>query len=70
MNRKKTLLPIAVIAIVLSIVGFIADLNERVDNVAINIMEIFSMAFILFFILNVMVFIVRFIIRRLREISF
>ncbi len=48
MNHKRNIIIVASIAIALSIIGFILDLNERVPSILQNIIDISIMAAVFF----------------------
>lgn len=48
MNHKKNIIIVASVALALSIIGFILDLNERVPSIYQNIIDITMMAAIFF----------------------
>ena len=48
MNCLKTLRTLSILSFILSMIGFIIDLGERVPNVWVNIFEIIMMTGIIF----------------------
>jgi hypothetical protein len=67
MKIKKEILIIISISFLLSIFGFILDLNERVQNIWINIYEIVMMTGIIFCALAIIFFSLKFMIILLRR---
>jgi hypothetical protein len=67
MKIKKEILIIISISFLLSIFGFILDLNERVQNIWINIYEIGMMTVIIFCALATIFYSLKFMIILLRR---
>jgi hypothetical protein len=67
MKIKKHLLVILTIAFTLSITGFIIDLNERVQDINTNIFEIMMMTGVIFVLISVFYFPLKFIVISVRK---
>lgn len=52
MNHQRNLRIMFITAFALSILGFILDLNERVPDIWVNIMDVVMMTFVLFIIIG------------------
>ncbi len=46
--KKSHFLIIAVVSLFLSVLGFVLDINERIDDVFLNVFEVFMMFLVLF----------------------
>ena len=64
MKHKKDILVIVAISVILSITGFILDLNERVQDIKTNIFEIFMMTGVIFGIIAIFYFPIKIIISK------
>ena len=56
MVSKKDFIVIGIVSILLSVTGFILDLNERVPDIKTNVFEIFMMTGIIYGIISVFYF--------------
>ena len=65
-NSKDTLIIVA-ISVVLSFTGFVLDLNERVPDIKTNIFEITMMAGVIFGVIAIFYFPIKFIVGKLRR---
>jgi hypothetical protein len=62
MINKKDIIIIGIISILLSVIGFILDLNERIPNILLNIYEMLIMSAIIFILISIIYFPVKLII--------
>lgn len=67
MKNSKDTLVIVAISVVLSITGFVLDLNERVPDIKTNIFEITMMAGVSFGVIAIIYFPIKFIFGKLRR---
>jgi len=67
MKIYKDLLIIGAISLILSITGFILDLNERVPDITTNIFETAMMAGVIFVIISVFYFPIKLITYKLQK---
>lgn len=56
MVSKKDFTVIGIISILLSVTGFILDLNERVPDIKTNVFEIFMMTGLIYGIISILYF--------------
>jgi hypothetical protein len=70
MINKKDILIIGIISILLTVIGFILDLNERIPNILLNIYEILIMSTIIFILISIIYFPVKLIIYKFRKSKF
>jgi heme/copper-type cytochrome/quinol oxidase subunit 4 len=70
MINKKDILIIGIISILLTVIGFILDLNERIPNILLNIYEILIMSAIIFILISIIYFPVKLIIYKFRKSKF
>jgi hypothetical protein len=64
---KKDFIRIAILSLLLSLTGFVLDLNERVPAIKTNIFEIVMMAAFCFGIISVFYFPIRVLIHKLTK---
>ncbi len=67
MKNNKDILVIVAVSVILSITGFILDLNERVPDIKTNIFEIIMMAGVMFGIISIFYFPIKFIVNKFRR---
>lgn len=53
MINKKDIIIIGIISILLTVIGFILDLNERIPNILLNIYEVLFMSAIIFIMISI-----------------
>ena len=70
MINKKDILIIGIISRLLTVIGFILDLNERIPNILLNIYEILIMSAIIFILISIIYFPVKLIIYKFRKSKF
>ena len=70
MINKKDILIIGIISILLTVIGFILDLNERIPNILLNIYEMLIMSAIIFIMISIIYFPVKLIIYKFRKSKF
>ena len=56
MISKKDFLVIGIVSILLSVTGFILDLNEKVQDIKTNVFEIFMMTGLIYGIISIFYF--------------
>jgi hypothetical protein len=69
MKNYKDLLLIVAISVILSITGFILDLNERVPDIRTNIFEIIMMAGFAFGVIIFFYFPIKFLLSKSRRLN-
>jgi hypothetical protein len=70
MINKKDILILGIISILLTVIGFILDLNERIPNILLNIYEMLIMSTIIFILISIIYFPVKLIIYKFRKSKF
>lgn len=65
MVSKKDFIVIGIVSILLSVTGFILDLNERVPDIKTNVFEIFMMTGIIYGIISIFYFPIKLLIIKL-----
>ncbi len=70
MINKKDILIIGIISILLTVIGFILDLKERIPNILLNIYEILIMSAIIFILISIIYFPVKLIIYKFIKSKF
>ena len=70
MINKKDIIIIGIISILLTVIGFILDLNERIPNILLNIYEMLIMSAIIFIMISIIYFPVKLIIYKFRKSKF
>lgn len=70
MINKKDILIIGIISILLTVIGFILDLNERIPNILLNIYEMLIMSAIIFIMISIIYFPVKLIIYKFIKSKF
>jgi hypothetical protein len=53
MINKKDIIIIGIISILLTVIGFILDFNERIPNILLNIYEVLFMSAIIFIMISI-----------------
>lgn len=67
MNLKKVVITNCIIALILSLLGFLIDSDPRVQSIPTNIFEIVMMALILFSAISIVFFGAHFILKSLQK---
>ena len=70
MINKKDIIIIGIISILLTVIGFILDLNERIPNILLNIYEMLIMSAIIFIMISIIYFPVKLIIYKFIKSKF
>ena len=70
MINKIDFIIIGIISILLTVIGFILDLNERIPNILLNTYEVLFMSAIIFIIISIIYFPVKLIIYKFIKSKF
>jgi hypothetical protein len=70
MINKKDIIIIGIISILLTVIGFILDLNERIPNILLNTYEVLFMSAIIFIMISIIYFPVKLIIYKFIKSKF
>ena len=70
MINKKDIIIIGIISILLKVIGFILDLNERIPNILLNTYEVLFMSAIIFIMISIIYFPVKLIIYKFIKSKF
>lgn len=69
MKNGKEILVIAVVSVILTTMGFILDLNERIPDTRTNVIDLLLMTALLFGVISVIYFPIKFLLSKLRNAS-
>lgn len=69
MKNGKEILVIAVVSVILTTLGFILDLNERIPDTRTNVIDLLLMTALLFGVISVIYFPIKFLLSKLRNAS-
>jgi hypothetical protein len=70
MVSKKDFIVIGIVSILLSVTGFILDLNERVQDIYTNVFEILMMAVLIYGIISILYFPIKLLTNKLGRQKF
>jgi hypothetical protein len=70
MINKIDFITIGIISILLTVIGFILDLNERIPNILLNTYEVLFMSAIIFIMISIIYFPVKLIIYKFIKSKF